>query len=207
MSIDYKVIKEALNPETHEKINNQVGEEISKTIAKYEAEIRGTKKIKDVDKFTAALKDAVGKVLAKHLKMQKNSEGIGALTDSITDMVFQQYFGFNADEVKKRHEGLVIDNYDDFSHDYIATTRNRTVQQAYTHGLTGVQEHMTDNAKRKKFFDQSGKDLGRGFNWSDHAKTKSTDYESVASLLSSGIGGKLSSETAKKSKNHVLYSP
>lgn len=207
MSIDYKVIKEALNTETHDKIRNQVGEELQKTLRTYEAEIRAKKGIDNVQKFTSDLRGAIAKVLARHLKIEKAEGAIDALTQGILDGVFQEYFGFNATEAQRRLKDERIDNYDDFSHQYIDTTRTQAIRQVQSYGVTGVQQHMQDADLRGKFFDTSENDLGAGYKWTPHARKTSMDHQHVATMLSAGISGQMSPDYAKRSKKHVAYSP
>jgi|SRR3989338_2566358 len=208
MSIDYKVIKEALNTETHDKIKNQVGEELQKILRTYEPEIRTKKGIDNVQKFTADLRGAIAKVLARHLKIEKAEGAIETLTQGILDGVFESYFGFNATEAQRRLKDLKIDNYDDFSHQYVTDTRDHAVRQVQSYGVTGVQQHMQNTDLREKFFDTSEKDLGAGYKWTPHARKTSMDHQHVASLLSAGISGQMSPYTAARSKKHVaLYSP
>lgn len=207
MVIEYKVIRQALNSETHDKIRNQVGKDLSKTIGKYENGIRENQKIDDVKGMISDIKSSLGRIIAKHVKLGKGSDAIDALTDSITDAVFQDVFGFNAGQAEKELEGLVISNYDDFVGNYIRGTRDAAVKNVQQYGFTGVQQHMQDTKLRPGFFEKSEKDLGRGFHWSDHARKTSQEYVHVADMLSAGIGKQMSQDIAKKSKKHVLYSP
>lgn len=206
MSIDYKVLRHALDPETHEKIRNEVGEEISKSIAKYEKGIRQDKKIDNVAGFTADLKAALAKVLAKHLKLEKAGESVDSLTDSITDAIFQSHFGYSAEEAQRRWSDQTINNYDDFARDYVATTRDQAVQQVQQYGIAGVRQHVQSPKSRAAFFEKSEGDLGSGFKWTDVAKTQSDDYGHIATMLSEGIGGRMSEDQARRSKKHVQYS-
>ena len=145
--------------------------------------------------------------MAKHLKLGKAGEGVDSLADSITDAIFQSHFGYSADEAQRRLSGQTIENYDDFSHDYITTTREQAVQQVQQYGVTGVQQHVRSPKSRATFFEKSEGDLGEGFKWTPHAKEQSDDYAHIASMLSAGIGGQMSQRQAKRSKGHVAYSP
>ena len=205
MALEYEVIKQALDPETHDKIRNQVGEKLSPVLAKYAAEIRENKKVTDVKQLVSDIKGSIADILAEHVEIKGGKKAIGALTDSITDAVFRDVFGFDAAHAEKQLEGLTISNYDDFAQGYIGTTRDAAVQHVRNYGATGVQQHMQGPRTRKAFFEKSGGDLGAGFSWSDKAKNESDDYIHVATLLSSGIGGEMSTDAAKKSKGHVQY--
>ena len=87
-----------------------------------------------------------------------------------------------ATEAEKQLRDMIINNYDDFAHDYISNTRNVAVQQTQRYGVTGVEQHLQDKDLRPKFFEQSEKDLG-GYKWSDHAKKTTVDYAHVANML------------------------
>lgn len=203
---DYKIIKESLDPETQKKIGDQVGRELQKVWKTYEEEIRDSKKISDVNKFTDDFREAVTNVLKKHLKLDKVEGGIGALADNLTDNILKQQFRYDAEQMKQMYEGLQIDDYDQTAFSSIRASKDSAKNSLSNYGFGKIDGHMKSLETRGKFFERASKDLGGSYEFTDHAKKESIDSQTVTEVLSSAFGKALNEDYAvNRSKGHLKY--
>lgn len=199
MTIDYKVIKESLNPDTHKKMRDAVGVELNKVLNKYESRVRASGKVDNVKKFAKDVKSAIAKVLAKHLTLKKPDGAINAIADSIMDGVMRDVYGVDATAIIRGEKDAYVPDFDKWRDDYLDRSKNASVQHVQQYGVTGVQQQIQDD--RGEFFRKSQRDLG-GAQWTPEARDKSINYSMIATTLSEGIGGRVSKAGAKRSQKH-----
>tara|TARA_Y100000310_G_scaffold128407_2_gene127609 strand:+ start:3248 stop:3865 length:618 start_codon:yes stop_codon:yes gene_type:complete len=205
MTIEYDVIKNALDPDTHAQIHREVDDEVTERLAKYKDEIDKTKKVGDAKAVVSDLKEAVKAALAKHLSLGKKGSKADAIADEIIDSVLQDKFGFDQDTLERQIADSKIENYQDFVKGHRENYRDAAVQSTTRYGIRGVQQHIQSPTKRREFFDRSEGDLG-GYKWTDNARNKSDDAGHIGTMLSQGIGEGISKRIADRSKDHV-YKP